>query len=300
MYYSRNYFLTFLTCFSWSIGYTGADDHGVVFLYPTDNLTINYLDTVNVTYTSPFPEPQLWIYCQNITDLTGPLITESYTTVTAFNGSAPINWRWLGGSPCWFDLKPNASNGYGANSEHFIVDQNQRASPTTLGLPLPTDSSTSTTSTSISTTASASSDATTTATPNPTTSSTSNSASAASASSSPTQTGLSTDSTPATGLSGGAKAGIGIGIAIVALLALAAGFFFWRKKQAKKTHYTVYPTSDVPMNEKMEDSSDYSRSEPEPVAYEMYAPEYHIEMPGTQPVRELGEGEIKSQATRLV
>ncbi|TGO34115.1 hypothetical protein BHYA_0212g00200 [Botrytis hyacinthi] len=299
MYYSRNFFLTFLTCFSWSIGYTGADDHGVVFLYPTDNLTINYLDTVNVTYTSPFPEPQLWIYCQNITDITGPLITESYTTVTAFNGSAPINWRWLGGSPCWFDLKPNASNGYGANSEHFIVNQNQRASPTTLGLPLPTDSSTSTTSTStsISTTTSDSSDATTTATSNPTTSSTSNSASAASASSSPTQTGLPTDSTPATGLSGGAKAGIGIGIAIVALLALAAGFFFWRKKQAKNAHYTVYPNSEVAMNEKMEDSSDYSRSEP--VAYEMYAPEYHVEMPGTQPVRELGDGEIKSQTTRL-
>ncbi|KAF7897130.1 hypothetical protein EAF00_005358 [Botryotinia globosa] len=296
MYYPRNYLLTFLTCFSWSIGYTGADDHGVVFLYPTDNVTINYLDTVNVTYTSPFPEPQLWIYCQNITDITGPLITESYTTVTAFNGSAPINWRWLGGSPCWFDLKPNASNGYGANSEHFIVNQNQRASPTTLGLPLPTDSSTSTTSTStsISTTTSDSSDATTTAIPNPTTSSTSKSASA---SSSPTQTGLPTDSTPTTGLSGGAKAGIGIGIAIVALLALAAGFFFWRKKQAKTTDYTVYPTSEVAMNEKMEDSSDYSRNEQ--VAHEMYAPEYHIEMPGTQPVRELGDGEIKSQATRL-
>ncbi|TEY46282.1 hypothetical protein BOTCAL_0317g00020 [Botryotinia calthae] len=295
MYYSRNYILTFLTCFSWSIGYTGADDHGVVFLYPTDNLTINYLDTDNVTYTSPFPEPQLWIYCQNITDLTGPLITESYTTVTAFNGSAPINWRWLGGSPCWFDLKPNASNGYGANSEHFIVNQNQRASPTTLGLPLSTDSSTSTISTS--TTASASSDATTTATPNPTTSSIDSSASAASASSSPTQTGLSTNSTPSTGLSGGAKAGIGIGIAIVALLALAAGFFFWRKKQAKKTDYTAYPTSDGNMHEKMVDSSDYPRSEG--VAYEMYAPEYHVEMSGTQPVRELGDGEIKSQATRL-
>ncbi|KAF7879459.1 hypothetical protein EAF04_000655 [Stromatinia cepivora] len=298
MHRSRHHVFTFLSLW-WSLGYAVADDHGVVFLYPPKNLTVNYLDTINVTYTSLFPEPELWIFCQNASDLTAPLITESQTTVKAYNGTAPINFRWLGGSPCWFDLKPNSSGGLGANSPHFTVEQTKRAMPITLGLDSATTSTTtSTTATSTPTTSSDGSAATTTAASSSTVSS-----DASSNTTSPNSAANSnSNNTPTGGLSGGAKAGIGIGIAIIALLALAAGFFFWRRKrQAKETDYTVYP-SDVNMNEKMiaaVSSTDYSQIHPqEPVAFEMYAPEHKFEMPVSCPVGELsGDGYGKTRLT---
>jgi len=42
-----------------------ADDpnHGVVFIYPTKDQIYNLMDTVNVTYTSPFPTPNLYTFC---------------------------------------------------------------------------------------------------------------------------------------------------------------------------------------------------------------------------------------------
>lgn len=73
MYCSRYHGSTSLL-FWWSIGYAVADNHGVAFLYPTEDLTFNYLDTINVTYTSPFPKPELWIFCTNYTDPTSGLI----------------------------------------------------------------------------------------------------------------------------------------------------------------------------------------------------------------------------------
>lgn len=299
MHCSRHHIFTFLSLW-WSIGYAVADDHGVVFLYPPKDLTVNYLDTINVTYTSLFPEPQLWIFCQNASDLTAPLITEAQTTVKAYNGTAPINFRWLGGSPCWFDLKPDSTGGAGANSPHFTVEQTQRATPITLGLYSTTSTTTSTSATSTPTTSSDSSAATTTAASSPTASSDASS-NTSSASTSPTSAANSNnDNAPTGGLSGGAKAGIGIGITIIALLALAAGLFFWRRKrQAKKSDYTVYP-SDVNMNEKMTavaSSADYAQIQPqEPTAFEMYAPEHKFEMPVSHPVRELsGDGYGKTR-----
>ncbi len=40
-----------------------ADNHGVTFLFPTRGLTFHQLDIVNVTYLSPFPQPNLYIFC---------------------------------------------------------------------------------------------------------------------------------------------------------------------------------------------------------------------------------------------
>jgi hypothetical protein len=40
-----------------------ADDHGVVFLYPTRGLVFYYLDVVNVSYTSSFPTPNMYTFC---------------------------------------------------------------------------------------------------------------------------------------------------------------------------------------------------------------------------------------------
>jgi hypothetical protein len=45
-----------------------VDSHGVTFLYPTGNHTFYYLDTINVTYLSPFASPLLYTYCNNGSD----------------------------------------------------------------------------------------------------------------------------------------------------------------------------------------------------------------------------------------
>jgi len=52
-----------------AVGQASAQDdddpnHGVVFLYPaTKDLIFNLMDTINVTYTSPFPTPNLYAFC---------------------------------------------------------------------------------------------------------------------------------------------------------------------------------------------------------------------------------------------
>ncbi|KAK3937773.1 hypothetical protein QBC46DRAFT_177074 [Diplogelasinospora grovesii] len=35
----------------------------LVFLYPTENLTFNTLDTINVTYIGSFETPSLFTFC---------------------------------------------------------------------------------------------------------------------------------------------------------------------------------------------------------------------------------------------
>jgi hypothetical protein len=53
-----------------------ADDHGVTFLYPTAGLEFNWLDTINVTWISPFQAPLLYTFCLNDTG-TGGLLTST-------------------------------------------------------------------------------------------------------------------------------------------------------------------------------------------------------------------------------
>lgn len=53
--------VTFLFCSALVVADT--NNHGVTFLYPTPNLTFNYKDTVNVSYTSNFSSPQLFTFC---------------------------------------------------------------------------------------------------------------------------------------------------------------------------------------------------------------------------------------------
>jgi hypothetical protein len=44
------------------------NSHGVKFLFPTTGQILNYQDTVNVTWTSPFPKPLLYTFCLNSTN----------------------------------------------------------------------------------------------------------------------------------------------------------------------------------------------------------------------------------------
>lgn len=45
-----------------------GQENGVFFIYPTDNQIYNTMDTINVTYTSPFPTPNLYLWCSGHDD----------------------------------------------------------------------------------------------------------------------------------------------------------------------------------------------------------------------------------------
>jgi hypothetical protein len=123
--------------------------------------------------------------------------------VTPYNGSQLVDLIWQGIATCNFDLRPNASAGYGANSPSFTVLPTARAVSTTVGLPTATSTSTTTSSASSTPTATAS------------------------------NTGTAVPFTKS-GLSSGAKAGIGVGVAIgvIGLLAAGIAFFFLRRRKS--------------------------------------------------------------------
>lgn len=56
-------FVIFTALLSAAITMAADKDTGVTFLYPPAGLTFNYLDTINVSYTSPFSSPYLVTYC---------------------------------------------------------------------------------------------------------------------------------------------------------------------------------------------------------------------------------------------
>ena len=45
--------------------FAAPTQHGVTFLFPVPGLTLYYLDTVNVSYTSTFSSPSLLTFCSN-------------------------------------------------------------------------------------------------------------------------------------------------------------------------------------------------------------------------------------------
>ncbi|KAF8862121.1 hypothetical protein BDZ45DRAFT_723481 [Acephala macrosclerotiorum] len=130
--------------------------------------------------------------------------SELRENVAPFNGSELVQLQWPNISSCYFDLRPNTSYGYGANSPSLNVLATARATPSTISLP---DSA----PTNASETGSASSDGTPSSTP-------------------------SSGSSSSSGLSAGAKAGVGIGVALgVILIAAMAGFWLLRRRKAKST-----------------------------------------------------------------
>lgn len=126
--------------------------------------------------------------------------------MSPFNGSELVQLKWPNISSCYFDLRPNTSYGYGANSPSLNVLATAGATPSTISLP---DSA----STNASETGSASSDGTPSSTPS---------------------SGSNSGSSSSSGLSTGAKAGIGVGVALgVILIAAVAGFWLLRMRKAK-------------------------------------------------------------------
>lgn len=205
------------------------DNHGVTFLFPTEGLTFYYLDTINVTYLSDFPHPNLYTFCDGGSRYSksrpmppamptfGPRLNSPTpppvrsTPSAPYNGSTLVLLNFTSSTPCYFNLRPGTVAGQGANGASFVLVDGQR-SLTTVGLSEPLTAPTSTTSNTppVSPTSSGSGS----------TGSTGSTGSSGSSSS---------------GLSGGASAGIGVGVALgVIALAGAIGFWVWRRRKARK------------------------------------------------------------------
>jgi len=217
-----------------------ADNSGVKFLYPNDPaLVFYYLDTINVTYQSPYPTPGLWTFCKDVNVNTyvpskylnlcqkiryREIIVESLIqsclehvdSVPPFNGSFLVKIDWKSVSEgCWFNLRQGvASNSVGpVNSPEFKV----LTRGVTAGLTSATTAGPTSTPTSLPTT-----------TPNPTTT--------------PTAALVGPTTTPnpevdkttkeSSGISTGAKAAIGVAIPLAVIAVLAGVFLFWRRRKA--------------------------------------------------------------------
>ncbi|KAM7206052.1 hypothetical protein V8F20_002834 [Naviculisporaceae sp. PSN 640] len=191
-------------------GVAGQEDdpnHGVVFAYPTTDQLYNLMDTVNVTYTSPFPTPDLYTFCD------GGNRQVSMQRAPSYNATVPIVLNFTSATPCWFNLRPGTEAGFGANSPSFTIIGQERASgrrvfgpelSPTITLPPYTPSGPGGT--------------------NPTETESGND---------PSEPGK-TDNVSGSALSTGATAGIGVGAAVGALAIAAGVFLWWRRKRAQE------------------------------------------------------------------
>ncbi|KAL2259716.1 hypothetical protein VTK26DRAFT_6507 [Humicola hyalothermophila] len=209
---------------------TAQDDdpnHGVVFIYPTEGHIYNYMDTVNVTYTSPFPTPNLYLFCD------GGGREVSRQRALGYNASIPVVLNFTSATPCWFNLRPGTLPGYGANSPSFIIIGQERGTGSIVFGPSsesPSSTSTSTPTTSNGETVTSSTDG-------------------VNAEGSRVDAGTSSQAdnlapgNNSSALSAGAAAGIGVGVA-VAILAVAGGIFalWWRRKRpnGRENQYQPY------------------------------------------------------------
>ncbi|KAL5319368.1 hypothetical protein ACEPPN_012419 [Leptodophora sp. 'Broadleaf-Isolate-01'] len=125
-------------------------DTGVTFLYPPAGLTFNYLDTINVSYTSPFSSPYLVTYCLRYNG--GDPLEKNAEYGHAYNSSTLALIKWPEFASCYFTLRPSKSGGNGSlntNSPWFRINSEARPTPVTFGLDqnsttVPTDPTTST------------------------------------------------------------------------------------------------------------------------------------------------------------
>ncbi|KAK4031483.1 hypothetical protein C8A01DRAFT_21295 [Parachaetomium inaequale] len=190
------------------------DNHSVVFVFPTEGQIFNKMDTVNVTYTSPFSTPNLYLWCGSADVRNSTIFTQP---APGFNATVPITLSLTSDTPCWFNLRPGTVSGFGANSAAFnIISEERKGSRVTFG----PESSAATATTLPSTTA-----------PGPEGGNTASKTSAPVNENAVSSTAGSTPPISGDGLSAAAAAGIGTGVA-AGILAVACGVFvLWRKRR---------------------------------------------------------------------
>ncbi|KAI3393461.1 hypothetical protein diail_4257 [Diaporthe ilicicola] len=193
---------------------TSTDDQqSVTWIFPQGGEVFRYLDTVNVSYQSSYPDPWLYTFCYE--DETANTVKQiRIQEAKRLNAFMLIPINFTSSTPCWFNLRENTRENTGSNCEKWNVTEVKRQSgPITTGAPV---SSATTTKPSLS----------------------SSSSLAASASASATTT---TTTTSSDGFSPAAKTGLGIGVGL-ATAVICAGLFwlYYRHLKRKEHHQEVY------------------------------------------------------------
>lgn len=132
---------------------TTGGEHGVTWLYPPAGRILNYLDTINITYTSPFASPLLYTWCRNASmpqddPISGKSIYMPSLPISPATNQSPerrdrvdtngtfsilLDYKMV--SSCYWQLRPNTTRGYGAQSQAVILLPSQRSpAPTIWGL----------------------------------------------------------------------------------------------------------------------------------------------------------------------
>ncbi|KAK6200700.1 hypothetical protein LQW54_009581 [Pestalotiopsis sp. IQ-011] len=103
---------------SFSAGVLAFDNK---FLFPADkDLTLYYMNTIEVQYQSNLVDPTLHTYCK--VDGGDPR-EESKTSVQGYKGTVSITLDWVDEyAECWFALKPADPQESGFNSEHWSYE----------------------------------------------------------------------------------------------------------------------------------------------------------------------------------
>ncbi|KAI0838385.1 hypothetical protein F5Y06DRAFT_267985 [Hypoxylon sp. FL0890] len=204
---ARPFHLKFVALGLLSISGTKGNDGVNRFTYPTESLTFNYLDTVQVAYKGNISKPLMYTWCRNAA---GDVVQKLLDHTGDFNSTAPIQLDFTVDTEvanCWFNIRlDQPGSAVGANSPGFKFNSTEGDQKT-----FSLASATSTTSTTSTTPASTQSGVST----NPTASSTP--APTPAPSPSPNQ-----NSSAHSGLSTGAQAGIGIGAGLVGIAIGAA------------------------------------------------------------------------------
>ncbi|KAK3386114.1 hypothetical protein B0H63DRAFT_474222 [Podospora didyma] len=106
---------------------TEDPDHGVRWQYPSpEGLIFNTEDTINVQYTSTFPSPHLFTFCNSAEAGKGPKYI-SQVDAAPFNGTTPVWLNWTSATTCYFNLRPGLEAGHGSNGVKFNILGFERA-----------------------------------------------------------------------------------------------------------------------------------------------------------------------------
>ncbi|KAI1491291.1 hypothetical protein F5X96DRAFT_486025 [Biscogniauxia mediterranea] len=90
-----------------------------------------YLDTIQITYTSNFSNPNLYTFCSDGIETR----FKKLAAATSYNGTSPTVLDFTdASSACWFNLRSGSEAGFVSNSDVFEFKIGQRSQTTQVHL----------------------------------------------------------------------------------------------------------------------------------------------------------------------
>ncbi|KAK3504810.1 hypothetical protein B0T13DRAFT_454278 [Neurospora crassa] len=101
---------------------TATAQCGADFVFPTENLRVFSLDTINVTYTSTFDRPSLSCWCGTSTDKEKKFAVDH---ATPGNGTTPFPLNFSSTYPCWLELQAGSGDCRVESSKFSILTKDR-------------------------------------------------------------------------------------------------------------------------------------------------------------------------------